>query len=57
MNNFEERPYTENTNAKTDHAFQATLGLNGKNRFVVLKQHWETRVLRIVFVFLNEMFG
>ena len=44
MHFLEKRPYTEITNAKADRTFQGTLGLlYGKNWFVTLKQHWETR--------------
>ena len=43
MHFLQKRPYTETANAKTDRGFQAALGLYGKNRFVALKQHLETR--------------
>ena len=48
MHFLERRPYTETTDTKTDHSFQATLGLNGKNRCVALKQHWETQEVKVI---------
>ena len=48
MHFLEKRPYTETTDTKTDHPFQATLGLNGKNRCVALKQHWETQEVKVI---------